>query len=172
MNVAAGSVRVDGTVDGDLQAGAEHVRIDGTVGGSVTVGAETVVLGERASIAGDVRYDGVLRDQGAAVGGEIVRDDTLVTGSTFVVEAVPSVLGGVLSLYAFLVNVVVGALLLLAVPGFSRRVAARAVDSPLASGGVELLALVGAPVVLVLVALTIVGIPLSVVGAVLFALVA
>jgi cytoskeletal protein CcmA (bactofilin family) len=193
VNAAAGNVRVAGTVDGslgtgagsvvlsegarvggDLQVGAGSVRIDGAVDGDVAVGAESIVLGETATVGGSVRYDGDLRDEGADVGGSVVRDDSIVTGPTFVYEepVVPGFLEGVLSLYAFLLNLVVGALLLLLFPAFSRRVTRRAVDVPLRSGLAGLVTLVAVPLVLVLIALTVIGIPLSVVGVVLFAIVA
>ncbi|MFB6171979.1 MAG: polymer-forming cytoskeletal protein [Haloarculaceae archaeon] len=192
VSAASGNVRVDGTVDGDLDAGAGsvvigqtgavggdlrvgagNVAVDGTVGGSAVIGADTIVLGDGASIAGDVRYDGTLRDQGATVGGRVIRDDSIATGPTVAVDdRIPGVLRGVFAVYAFLVNLVAGAILLLVLPEFSDRVAAQAVDRPLASGGVGLLAVVAVPAVLVLAALTIIGIPLSVVGAILFGLVA
>jgi hypothetical protein len=57
-------------------------------------------------------------------------------------------------------------------PGFSRRVADTAVEGPARAGAVGLLLVVGIPVLLVLTALTIIGIPLTVLGAMLFGILA
>lgn len=190
VSTAAGSVRIAGTVDGDvnagagdvtvaegatvagsLQAGAGSVRIDGAIGGDVAVGAETIVLGPRASVAGDLTYDGRLQGNQGAVAGTIERDTSL-GGAMVVGPSFGGVTDWVLGLYAFLVNLALGALLVLVAPAFSRRVADRALASPLESGGVGLLTLVVVPILLVATALTIVGIPLTIVGGVLFAIVA
>lgn len=186
VSAAAGSVRIAGTVEGnvsggagdvtvadgatvggDLQAGAATVRINGAVAGDVTAGADTIVLGPRASIGGDLTYDGTLQGNRGAVAGTIERDTSMGVGPD-----VGGVTNWVLGLYAFLVNLALGALLLLVAPAFSRRVADRALESPLASGGVGLLTLVIVPILLVVTALTIIGIPLTIVGAVLFAVLA
>lgn len=188
LQVFARSVVVRGTVDGDLtgaagdvtitegaivggtlQAGAGTVRIDGIVQGDVTVGAETIILGESASIEGDLTYDGQLQGNWNAVAGTIERDPSL--GGTVVGPEIPVIADWVFDLYGFLVNLILGAILLLVFPAFSRRVADRAVTDAFRAGGVGLLTLIVVPLVLVLLAITIVGIPLTIIGGLLFALV-
>jgi cytoskeletal protein CcmA (bactofilin family) len=172
LNGAAGTVTLEeaGIIEGDAAVGGGTVVVAGTVSGAVEVGAETLVLRESARITGDVRHDaGTFQNDGAAVDGRIVRDDR-ITGPQPVavdpqVEAVFNVLFGI---YAFLVNLVVGAILLLALPGFSSRVTGRAISDPVRSGGYGLLTLFGVPFLLVLFALTIVGIPITLVGAMVF----
>lgn len=182
---AAGSVRLDGTVDGDVQAaggsvivgptgdiggdleaGASYVELNGTVDGDVRAGAETVVLGPSAVVGGTVRYDAetFARAPGATVEGSVVRDERL--GEAVASDPVPGWVG---ALYGLLANVVLGVLLLAVFPRFSERVADGVTERPARSTGIGLLTLVAVPVVLVLVALTVVGIPLSLVGAVGFA---
>ena len=184
VEVAAGAVRIDGQVDGDVSAGAgtldvtETARIggnveagagyasfDGRVGGDVTVGAETVVLGPNAQVGGDFRYEAetLTRDPGATVEGRVVRETGEQPGG---VAVVGNALGAV---YGLLANLLFGAVLLFAFPNFSAGVASRVGSAPVRTGGVGLLALVGVPVVLVLLVITLVGIPLAVVGAVVFA---
>lgn len=182
---AAGTVRIDGTVDGnvqaaggsvivgptgaiggDLDAGASYVELNGTVDGDVRAGAETVVLGPSAAVGGTVRYDAetFARDPGATVGGSVVRDERL--GQTVTADPVPGWVG---ALYGLLANVLLGVLLLAVFPAFSDRVADAVTERPARSTGVGLVTILAVPLVLVLVALTIVGIPLSLVGAVSFA---
>jgi hypothetical protein len=74
----------------------------------------------------------------------------------------------VLGVYSFFVNLPLGALLLLAFPRFSRRVADSAFEGPGRAGAAGFMILVGVPVLLVLTAITIIGIPLAVVGAMVF----
>jgi cytoskeletal protein CcmA (bactofilin family) len=185
LNAAAGSVRIAGTVEGSvsgaagdvtvlesgtigsLEAGAGSVRIAGTVRGDATVGTETLVVGSTGVVEGDLRYDaGEFVNEGT-VDGRVVRDENVVTGPQF--DPVPGVGEFALGVYGFLVNLALGAILLLVLPRFSARVADRAVADPVRSGGVGLLALVGIPFVLVLFAITIIGIPITLVGALLFA---
>ncbi|WP_435348390.1 bactofilin family protein [Haloarchaeobius sp. HRN-SO-5] len=189
LNVAAASVDIAGRVDGDvsvgaatlrlldgavvggqLNVGAADVTLAGTVRGDAAVGADVISVTDSAVVGGDLRYDGDLRQaEGASVGGSVVRDETI--GQTEF-DVLPAVTDWVLAVYGFFVNFLLGAVLLLVLPGFSRQVADRVADSPLESGGVGLLTVVAVPVALVLVALTIVGIPITLVGAGLFALVA
>ncbi|WP_251330446.1 bactofilin family protein [Haloplanus pelagicus] len=186
VEAAAGTVRIDGTVDGsvnvgagsldvtetariggDLDAGAGYASIDGRIGGDVSVGAETVVLGPNARVAGDFEYDAetLTRDPGATVGGAVVENGTRGSAS-----GGSGVLGSVVgAVYELLANLLLGVILLLAFPDFSAGVASRVGAAPLRTGGAGLLTLVGVPLVLLLVAVTLVGLPLAVVGAVAFA---
>ncbi|WP_418286422.1 bactofilin family protein [Halorubrum sp. DTA46] len=95
---AAGDVRIDGvvggdvstggrniqvtetvTIGGDVNIGAGYVRIDGRIDGDVRVGTETVVLGPNAGGGGEFRYDAVqfTRDPAATVAGGVVEDSDL-----------------------------------------------------------------------------------------------
>ncbi|MEF8843267.1 MAG: polymer-forming cytoskeletal protein [Haloarculaceae archaeon] len=188
LNAASGSVRVAGTVTGSvsgaagdvtvlesgevgtLEAGAGSVTILGTVRGDATVGAERLVVGSTGVVGGDLRYDADEFVNDGTVEGRVVRDRSIAQGPEF--QPVGDVGDAVLGVYGFLVNLALGAVLLLVFPGFSSRVADRAVSDPLRSGGVGLLALVAVPVALVLFAVTIIGIPITIVGAFLFAVLA
>lgn len=187
VEAAAGTVRIDGQVGGDVSvgagtlevtetariggnvdAGAGYASFDGPVDGDVTVGAETVVLGPNARIGGDLRYDATTlnRDPAATVDGSVVREVRGERGAFDGATVVGTVLQAV---YGLLANLLFGAMLLFAFPDFSAGVASRVGTSPVRTGGVGLLALVGVPIVLVFLVVTLVGIPLAVVGAVAFA---
>jgi len=153
----------DGTVRGDFNAAGSDVTVAGRIDGDATVGANTVQLTETARVGGDVRYDGTLVDSGATVDGSIVREEGSLGG---VGSDLP--FGAVGVVYGLLVAFVLGAVLLLAFPGVSGRVAATGTTEALRSGGVGLLVAVGIPLVLVAVAVTIVGIPLSLAGLVMY----
>jgi cytoskeletal protein CcmA (bactofilin family) len=188
VEAVAGSVRIEGTVtgdvnaaggtvtiaegavvDGSVNAGAGDVVVAGTVAGDANVGGETVRLLDTAEIGGDLTYDGELvREEGAVVGGSVAvaQSGVEVTPVDF------GPLAPVVQFYGLLASLLFAAVLLLVLPGTADRVAATALAEPLRAGGAGLLTFVAVPLVLVLFAITIVGIPITVVGAVLFAVVA
>jgi len=184
VQAAAGTIVVDGTVggnveagagafeltdagriDGSLDVGAGSITVDGAVGGDVRAAADSVVLGPNADVGGEFRYDAetFTESPDATVAGGVVEDTGLRgdTGIAFGSDLAPSWVG---SAYGAAVNLALGAVLLLAFPRFSRDVAGRVGGDSLRSGGVGLIALIGAPILFVLVAITIVGIPLALVG--------
>jgi cytoskeletal protein CcmA (bactofilin family) len=165
-------LREAGSVGGTLEGGAGDVRLDGTVGGDATVGAETLTVGSTAVLSGQLEYDAgtFTREDGSQVAGTVVRNPDLVTGTDFGGFEAPVVPWWVGQAYGFLVNLALGAVLLLVAPAFAGRVTGLGTTKALRSGGAGLLTFVGVPLLLVLVALTIVGIPLSLVGALLFAI--
>lgn len=188
LDVAAGNIQIVGTVEGDVSAGsgtihlaesgvvggtfdvgAADVRIDGTIEGDASIGADTIHLGEEASLAGSLTYDGTLEGNTDAVAGEITRDRTLGVG---LATDVQPFLSWVFAINAFLLNLLLGAVLLGLFPRFSDDVSRRVASQPLQSGAIGFGTLVLVPVILVLIALSIVGIPITIVGALLFAVVA
>ena len=181
LDAFSGNVRVNGTVAGNvsafggnvvladggriggsLEAAAGNVIVNGRVGGDATVGAETITVGPGADVNGDLVYDGELtRAPGAAIAGQVVQRDDLAVGPGPQGPFLPAWFGVV---YGLLVNLLLGAVLLFVFPTFSRDVAGKASADPLRSAGVGLLLFVAIPIALVLVALTLVGIPLSLTG--------
>lgn len=184
LDAFAGNVRVNGTVTGDanafggnvlvaeggsvggqLEAAAGNVVLDGEVAGDARLGAETITVGSSAVVGGDLAYDGNLElAEGAQIGGQVRQEDDL--GVAFRGPVVPN---WVEWAYGFLVNLALGAAVLLVFPRFSSGVASRATASPLRSGGVGLLAFVGIPILLVVLFISLVGIPLGLVGMLVYA---
>ncbi|WP_162991375.1 bactofilin family protein [Halostella salina] len=181
----AGNVRITGDVGGDVMAVGGNVEVgtNGTVGGtleaaggtvtiagtvdSARLAAGTITVTETGTVEGDLRYDGTLTvADGGTVGGETIQDGSLSVG-----PELPTVpwLG---TLFGLLMNFLLGALLLLALPAFSARVGEHGVDRPLRSGGLGLLAVIAAPIVFVLFAITIIGLPIAFAWLLLFLLLA
>lgn len=190
VDVFGGNVVIDGTVGGDVDAAAGNVvvgpdadiggpfsaaagavRIDGRIGGNTYLAAGAVTLGDSATIDGNLVYavdtDGEFIDEGATVTGSVTRSDELQSGPL----QGPIVPWWVLVIYGFLANFLFGAALVVLLPDFTSRVVDRIVLDPLRSGGRGLLVGAAAAVVLVVLALTIVGIPLALLGAGLLVLV-
>jgi cytoskeletal protein CcmA (bactofilin family) len=178
----SGSVRIDGTVTqsvvayggsivvgdsgtirGSLGAFGGQVIIGGTVGGDATVGAGSITLAETGLVRGDLTYDGDLNDQGGVVQGDLQRSGDL--------QLAPSVSGpvGILfGLYFLFADALLGAVLLLGFPRFTRSAADTVIAEPLQTFAVGLGTAVVVPFVLLLVAITVIGIPLALVGLVAF----
>lgn len=160
---AAGHVQIaeGGAIEGDFEAGAGSVLIAGTVGGNARIGAESITLDPSASIDGTLEYEGTLNQaSGAQVAGSVTKVSDLSVGG----GPIPDVASVVFSVYFLLVNILVGAILLLAFPRFAEGMVDRTVDRPGVTGLLGVATLVAGPLVLILIALTIVGIPLSLVG--------
>jgi cytoskeletal protein CcmA (bactofilin family) len=78
VTVGGGEVEVDGTIVGSLQVGGGHVHIDGTINGDVDAGAGVIDLGSNAHIDGRLTYKGkgvINRDAGSQVLGGIEHSD-------------------------------------------------------------------------------------------------
>jgi cytoskeletal protein CcmA (bactofilin family) len=169
VSAGAGNVVVEpsGTVGGDFSVGAGNVQIAGTINGDATIGADRIDLRQGSVIVGGLTYDGQLtRHPAATVQGPVVLDETLGGGPSPIswretTWQYPSWLDTV---YGFFANLILGAILLLVFPGFSRRVADRVRESPGRSGAIGFLLLIGVPIALVLIAITIIGIPLAIIG--------
>lgn len=173
LSTAGGSVSIDGpaSIGGDLDATGGTLLIAGTVRGNVAAAGGSVTLAESATVDGNVEYDvgddGTFSNQGATVGGTVERNTDLQTGS----GGLPEVPSFAFDIYGLLVTLGVGALLLSVFPDFSRSVARQVADDSLRTGGIGLLSLVGVPVALVLVAFTVIGIPVTIAGTLAFALI-
>ncbi len=161
----------EATVGGDFESGSGSTVVNGQIAGDARIDSESIVLGSTAAIAGNLEYDGELnRAPDATVGGAVTRNAGLGVGP--VVETPDTgFFDATLTIYGFLVSFLLGAVLLLVFPKFSGRVSTAATTAPLRSGGVGLLTLIGVPIVLVVLLFTIVGIPLSLAGIFLFAVV-
>lgn len=169
VSAGSGNVRIteSATIGGDVDVGAAFVRIDGEIDGDVRVGADTVIVGPNADVAGELRYDAdnFTLDSGATIGGGVVEDQDL-RGAVGAFGLPTWLTRG----YAILANLLLGAMLLILFPAFSANLASRISEETAKTAGVGVLTLVGVPILLVLVAITIIGIPFVVIGAISYGL--
>lgn len=172
VEATAGNIVVEdgASIGGNLQAAGGSVVVAGSVGGDARLAGGSITLADFASVGGDVRYaigeDGEFNNQGADVGGSTIREEDLDIGPI----QTPQVPDWTFGVYGFLVNLVLGAVLLLVMPNVSRRVAEQATTQPIRSAGFGLVTLVGIPILLVITLVTIIGIPLALIGGMLFVL--
>ncbi len=172
---AAGSVTVapGGVVGGDVSVAAADLVVAGTVEGNVKAAVQRIELAETASVGGSVAYSSdaeFVRADGATVGGQVSAVDNLSVDAGFGNFA-DGPLGLVFGVYGILATLALGAVLLVVVPEFSESVVTEVREHTLRSGGVGLLGLIGIPIALVLVAITVVGAPIALLGLMAFGLV-
>jgi hypothetical protein len=158
--LAGGSITVDGPVDGDLRAFGERITVNAGVSGDLQFAGDDLRIGPDARIGGRVVYTGgghFTIDPAAQVAGAIQkatsgRDWRRLTHGGPVV-------GGITVSFGMML---IGALLVLAMPRFSREAATSIRRMPWQSLGIGAAMLVGVPMLLVMLIITLVGIPLAV----------
>ena len=175
VNASAGAVYVGqaASIGGTLEAGAGTIVVAGTVDGNARLGGGSITLAPSATVGGDVEYsvgeNGEFTNEGADVAGSATENPDLDVGGGGGI-GLPDFAGPVFGVYGFLVNLLVGALLLLILPRTSGRVANAVSEEPLRTGAMGLGALIGVPILLGLLAITIVGIPVTLAGFLAYAL--
>lgn len=170
LSVFGGSVQVaeDASVDGLFESAAADVTVAGTVGGDVRVQGDQLTIGPTAEIGGNLMQavrSLSLSDE-ASVAGEIQSVEQIEF--TQVVPMQFDVPGWAFPLYGFLINLVLGIILLLLLPDFSFGVVDRIHNNPLFSLLIGGLTVIVAPILLGLLAITIIGIPLALLGLLIF----
>ncbi len=176
--ILGGSVAlVDGsTVDGNVGMLGGNLQADGHITGSVIALGGLVQMSESTNVSGDVNvFGGQLQGEGqATIGGQINTDRSaslplIIPGNARV--AVPNLDLSFNPLWDFLwllLQSFLWAALAVVVVLFAatpvRRVSQAVVTQPIISGGLGLLTAVVGPLVLVVITITIIGIPLAFLG--------
>lgn len=162
--LAGGTVLLDGAVDGALYVGAGEVVLDGVVGGDVRVEAERLTLGPNARVGGDLRYR-------TAEGVADIAAQAQVAGETEALAPREDDGPGaaiVFSVLRFLAFLVTGTVLVTLFPGALRDLESRLGERVGAALGFGVLAVLVVPLAVLLAAVTLVGLPLAAIAAVLF----
>ena len=177
VTVYAGHATVDGKVKGPLTIYAQKVVLNGEVGGNVELNAEEIEIGPKARLGAALSYPADARfktAEGAVIGGVITRGQAMNgrpdthrnrewhgqmmesgSGSGWA----GSVGGAAVS---FVLLLAVAALVLLGFTGFSKRAAHSMLTTPWPSLAVGVAVFIGAPMLAVLLCVTLIGIPLGI----------
>ena len=164
-----GMVRIDAAVAGDIRVGGGEVQINSVVTGNVEVDADRLVLGPEARIAGNLTYrspqEATLKE-GATVAGTTSYEPT--AGKEFG----PGILLAIFSVAAliFLLMLGLGGLVfVLFFRRYAQEVVENAFGGPLMELGRGLLVLIAMPIISVLLLITVIGLPLGLLGLMLYA---
>lgn len=178
------TVEEDASVTGSIVIFGGNVSIDGAVGGDLVIIGGAGSLGEKAIVSGDLISVGgaVSRAEGSSVGGDVVDQPSIEIPSIPSIPSipnVPSVPGApdaplppafindpVSSAFGILGRAIGIAILAMLLSLFLRpqmeRVAQAAVSQPIMAGGVGLLTMIFLPMVMLIMAITLILIPLSI----------
>lgn len=157
---AGDSIEVDGAVGRDLSAFGDTIVVNGSVGGDVEIAGENIRIGPDARIAGRVEYrsgrDIVVDPQAQVAGGvtELQQDRRWLRK----LGRGAAIFGGATISFGM---VLLGALLILAMPRFSREAGATILRKPWQSAGLGCVMLVGVPFAIIVLLVTVIGIPLA-----------
>ncbi|MGB5131735.1 MAG: polymer-forming cytoskeletal protein, partial [Steroidobacteraceae bacterium] len=159
--LAGGNIDVEGDVEGDLEAYGESIYINSVVGGDVRLAGEDIRIGPDTRVSGRLEYK---------------------SGGTYVIDPKAQVEQGVQQLDAddhgwrrkagrgssrggrtmFSLGVLVlGTLLILGLPAFTREAASAVRRDWWQSAGIGCVMLIGVPLAAVMLMVTIIGIPLA-----------
>ncbi|NYG31554.1 polymer-forming cytoskeletal protein [Sphaerotilus montanus] len=170
LSVAGGRVRLYGQVRGQVHSAGGQLLIDGPVGGDVVALHARIELGPNARIAGQLRYrseEPLVQDPAAQVAGGIEKLPVRVRpGDRRAAEPRPDWSGGmgVFGALWTLGHLLLASVLLAVLPSFSATLARTLRERPGASLLLGFAWLVGLPMAVVLLCLTLVGIPLGLVA--------
>jgi cytoskeletal protein CcmA (bactofilin family) len=173
LSMAGRSLSFAGTADGYLQMAGRNATISGTVGGDAEISAARIEIGPGAHIAGKLRYRSD-REPVIAAGATIAGGLERLPGSLHAWtwrEGGRHALHGVGRGIWFSGSFVLGALLLLLVPGFLASTSRQAVSEWPLCLGVGFGILIAVPVAAVLLLITLIGIPLALLAIALYAVV-
>lgn len=190
LTVAGGMVRVDAPVRGDVIAAGGTLIVNGDVGGKVLVaGGEielngnatnalvtggTVRIGENAVIRRDAFISaGEVTNAGSVLGNLSVSAETFEnTGTagnvTFEEPEAPGLLPGLFSILFAVGFLILGLLLIRGFPDLFAAVVRQVEKSPILLTVLGFVAIVVSAILLVIVAITVVGLPIALVGGLLF----
>ncbi|MCB0216122.1 MAG: polymer-forming cytoskeletal protein [Chloroflexi bacterium] len=165
VRVFSGDAVVDGKVDGDLMVFSGDVRLNGHVGGDLAAFAGSVTLGPDARIDGDLTTvsSQPTIDPAAEVAGSVTQG--MPAPGKMMRLPRPRPLSRLVNLLAsMLVMAVVAAILYSMVPAQVDRAAATAARQAWVAGGVGFATLAVSIPVIVVLAITICGIPVALIG--------
>jgi hypothetical protein len=186
--VLGGAVTIEpgATVEGDVLVVGGTASIDGLVEGSVAGIGGVIDLSGAAVVEGDLSSLGatVNKDPDASVEGQIVTGVSLpnliLAPTEISIPGIPDfrpvfrpildpVGRGIWSITRSLIWAALAAVIVIFVPNSIDRIARTAVKQPVVSGGVGCLTVLVAPIILIVMAITIILIPLSLLGVLILA---
>jgi cytoskeletal protein CcmA (bactofilin family) len=159
-----GTVVLNGKVSGDLRISAANVVINGEVSGDSKIDAQTLELGPSSSLRGDLTLAKNVKFDESKVNGEI----TVEKANEAPLSTYEAGLAGTAMFLIFIV--IVGGFLVLVASKFSARSILAVVKKPASSFLIGLAVLILTPVLGVLLLFTIIGIPITIILAVVYVL--
>lgn len=163
MVVAAGNLILSSPVDGSLTAAVGSATISDRVGGDINAATGQLTLTSSAKVGGQLSYmsrNTAAIDSGASIGGSVTRKEPPISRSP-IPRSVPILLG-------LLANIIIGGLLLVLLPHYTKRIIAKLGQHTWQSMLWGFLGLVITPIIGAILLVTIIGIPFAILLGVLY----
>ena len=160
---AAGKVRIDGVIYGYIRGAGDEVTLADGVGGDVQIGVDELTVTSSAFIQGNLAYTSeneAVIQSGAQIGGTITHNIPKM-GWPFKESILSTVLGRLLG---FLMILAIGVIIVLVAPRRMALMADTIRNKPWWSLGWGAIVLFATPVAAAVVCITIIGIPLGLIG--------
>lgn len=163
--IFASSISLSGKIGRDVVGGASSVYVTGNVGRDADLGAEVLTLGANSNIGGNLVYTSksqVVSDTTAHVGGVIEHKFPEESKKANVAKSMPSygdMIAG--AMFGMLAILAIGALLMWIAPGVFKNAANNLQQQPIQTFGWGFVAMVCIPVAMIVLIITIIGIPLA-----------
>jgi cytoskeletal protein CcmA (bactofilin family) len=166
LTLVGGSVDMSSStkVAGSAVLGAGNANLSGTIGKNLTAGVGMLNVLPDANISGDLTYyseEEAQINESASVSGQITKKSSPVKVDTEKLEKHQNSFNVASKIPGFLSSIIIGLIILKFFPGYTKEVLEKLNESPLRSMGVGFLVLILTPIALLVVMLTIVGIPLA-----------
>lgn len=166
LNLFAATAQIDGKIARGITGAGSNLTINGPVGKDVAVGGDAIRVGNKADISGKLVYrskNNAEINGGAHISGRTEHiKETKHAGRSNAQSSAFGVLWMIVSLF------LIGALMLWMAPTATNGSAASILSRPWVSLGLGFASLILTPIVLLLVAFTVIGLPLAIIGLVLY----
>jgi hypothetical protein len=163
---AGGNVEVFGDVQKTITVGAGALTLGSGVGGNIVAGVGELDVTSNAFVEGDITYyseEEANIAKEASVSGKITRN---IPPNIDTPDTSDAKVGW--NIFSFLTSLLVGILFILLAPNYTKKIATNISERPWVSLGVGILTLIITPVLLILLFATVIGIPLAILGLVLY----
>jgi cytoskeletal protein CcmA (bactofilin family) len=170
--LGAGNLLLGGLIDGDVRIGAGNVTLSRTIGGNLAVAAVALRLTSRASVGKNIRYwsdDEPSIDEGATVRGTVTRHPVPEVFKGKEVRRGVAGMKLVAGMVSFASTLLLGLLLLRIYPVFTANAVTTIQERPWITLGVGGAVLVGTPLFAFLCMATVLGIPIGLMLAAMYA---
>jgi len=167
---------IEGSIGREIYGGAENMTINGAVAGDVTVDVGTLSIGRDAAIAGNVTYTSQndISMQGDAIGGTVVKKLPPIEATNHRILPAKKISGGNVFVWGLLKSIVLylllGVLVLVLFPSMYKKHLDIVGHNIARTMGTGFLVCVIVPILLMICVITIIGIPVTILGAILFGL--
>lgn len=166
---AGQSIHIDGAVTGSVRAAGQSIEIAGPVGRNVTIAAQTLMLDRSSTVSGEVLFAGQTLTNLSGVTNitEVTPKPEKKTPVTTVTKATKKT-GGLLGKIIF--YLVVAFIAQAIAPKWLKKILTSMGDNPVRKALIGFGALMGGAFIILMMAITIIGIPFAVLAAILFGL--